>query len=49
MKDIAKLDGRISNIEFYTSLSLLETDTNSLTIKDPTTGLDRFKSGFLCR
>ena len=46
MKDIAKLDGRISNIEFYTSLSLLETDTNSLTIKDPTTGLDRFKSGF---
>ena len=46
MKDIAKLDNRLSNVEFYTSLSLLETDTNSLTIKDPSTGLDRFKSGF---
>jgi hypothetical protein len=46
MKDIAKLESRLSNVEFYTSLSLLETDTNSLTIKDPTTGLDRFKSGF---
>ncbi len=46
MKDIAKLDSRLSNVEFYTSLSLLETDTNSLTIKDPSTGLDRFKSGF---
>lgn len=46
MKDIAKLESRLSNVEFYTSLSLLETDTNSLSIKDPTTGLDRFKSGF---
>ena len=48
MKDIAKLENRLSNVEFYTSLSLLETDTNSLTIKDPTTGLDRFKVRILC-
>ena len=46
MKDIAKIDSRLSNVEFYTSLSLLENDTNALTIKDPATGLDRFKSGF---
>ena len=46
MKDISKLENRISNVEFYTSLSLLESDTNSMVIKDPTTGLDRFKSGF---
>jgi hypothetical protein len=46
MKDISKLEDRISNVEFYTSLSLLESDTNTMTIKDPSTGLDRFKSGF---
>jgi hypothetical protein len=46
MKDISKLENRISNVEFYTSLSLLENDTNALVIKDPSTGLDRFKSGF---
>ena len=46
MKDISRLENRLSNIEYYTSLSLLETDTQNLTIRDATTRLDRFKCGF---
>ena len=46
MKDISRLEDRLSNVEYYTSLSLLETDTQSLTIRDTTTKLDRFKCGF---
>lgn len=46
MKDISRLEDRISNVEQYTLLSLLETDTKNLVIRDETTGLDRFKSGF---
>ena len=44
MKDIALLEDRIKNLEYYTSLSLLETNTSNLQIKDAA-GLDRFKSG----
>ena len=46
MKDIGSLENRIKNLEEYTTLSLLETDTKNLSIKDPNTGLDKFKSGF---
>ena len=46
MKDISSLDQRLSNVEYYTSLSLLESDTQNLTIRDKTTQLDRFKCGF---
>lgn len=46
MKDISRLDDRISNVEYYTALSLLETDTQNLTITDPSTNLNRFKCGF---
>jgi hypothetical protein len=46
MKDISRLEDRLSNVEYYSSLSLLETDTKNLTIRDPQTGLDKFKSGF---
>ena len=46
MFDIARLENRLKNVEFYTQLSLLETDTANLSIRDATTGLDRFKSGF---
>jgi hypothetical protein len=46
MKDISRLEDRLSNVEYYTSLSLLETDTQNLTIRDATTKLDRFKCGF---
>ena len=45
MKDIAKLEDRIKNLEFYTTLSLLETDTQNMLIRDAN-GLNRFKSGF---
>ena len=46
MRDISKLENRISNIEYYTALSLLEKDAQSFQIQDAN-GLDRFKSGFL--
>jgi len=45
MRDINKLEKRIENLEFYTSLSLLERDTLNMQITD-TDGLNRFKSGF---
>ena len=47
MKDIGKLETRIETLEEVTSLSLLETATESLVISDPETGLDRFKNGFI--
>ena len=46
MQDIGRLETRLRNVEFYTQLSLLETETSSLNITDASTGLDRFKSGF---
>ena len=45
MADIKKLDTRIKNLEFYTSLSMIESDTSNLFIRD-VNGLNRFKSGF---
>jgi len=46
MKDISNIDDRVSNVEYYTSLSLLETDTKNLTIRDSQTNLNKFKCGF---
>ena len=46
MRDVSRLEDRIKNIEYYTSLSLLESDTQNLSIRDPQTKLDRFKCGF---
>jgi hypothetical protein len=46
MRDIGKLEKRIDNLEYYTSLSLLEQQTESLNITDAD-GLDRFKNGFI--
>ena len=45
MKDIGTLATRVQNLEYYTSLSLLEVQTKNLTIKNTATGLDRFKNG----
>jgi hypothetical protein len=45
MVDIKKLENRIKNLEYYTSLSLLETNTANLFVPD-SSGLNRFKSGF---
>lgn len=46
MRDIGKLENRINNLEYYTSLSLLEQETQSLKITD-SKGLDRMKNGFI--
>ena len=44
MRDIGSLDERIKNLEYYTSLTLLEKDALNLKILDES-GLDRFKNG----
>ena len=49
MRDIGNLDKRLGNLEYYTSLSLLEQDAfnkQDLTILD-TTNLPRFKNGIV--
>ena len=44
MKDIAGIDQRIKNLEYYTSLSLLETSAKDFLVTDAD-GNDRFKNG----
>jgi hypothetical protein len=46
MRDIGRLEKRIENVEYYTQLSLLETQTQQLQIQDAE-GFDRFKNGFI--
>lgn len=46
MRDIGKLEKRIENLEYYTSLNLLEKDADSLVITD-SAGLTRFKNGIV--
>ena len=46
MRDIGKLESRIENVEYYTQLSLLETNAQNLQIQDAQ-GFDRFKNGFI--
>lgn len=46
MRDIGKLDRRINNLEYYTSLSLLEKQTADSQIFDEL-GAQRFKNGFI--
>jgi hypothetical protein len=46
MKDIAKLEKRIANLEDATVLNSLERSTATFSIKDQD-GLDRFKNGFV--
>jgi hypothetical protein len=45
MRDIGLLDKRIQNVEYYSVLTLLEQETNTLTIQDEF-GNDKFKNGF---
>ena len=45
MADIGRLEKRLESVEYYTRLSLLESDTANLNITDAN-GLNRFKSGF---
>ena len=46
MRDIGRIEKRVENLEYYTSLSLLEKETSDLSIKD-SEGNDRFKNGFI--
>jgi len=46
MKDIGRINNRVTNLERVTSLSMLEKDTQTKQILDAD-GFDRFKSGFL--
>lgn len=47
MKDIDRLETRIKSLEYYVSLNALEASTATMQITDPTTGLNRFKNGFV--
>lgn len=46
MRDIGKLEKRIENLEYYTSLSMLEQETSNMKVTDAN-GNNRFKNGFL--
>jgi hypothetical protein len=46
MSDLRDMDERISSLEYYTSLNLLEQDTASMQVLDEN-GLDRYKNGML--
>ena len=45
-RDIQYLEDRIKTLEYYTQLSLLESETANMEIRD-TSGLSRFKNGFI--
>lgn len=45
MRDIARLEKRIENLEYYTTLSALESDALNIQAIDPITGQNRFKNG----
>ena len=38
---------RVENLERFTTLSLLESEVNSLKVIDDETGVDKFKTGFI--
>lgn len=46
MRDIGRLEKRIENLEYYTTLSMLESEAAAATVKDAN-GLDRYKNGFV--
>lgn len=46
MRDIGKIDRRVENVEYYTSLNALELKTHNIQVLDPVTGNNRFKTGF---
>lgn len=46
MRDIGKIDNRVKNLEYYTTLDLLEKDAQGELVKD-SLGITRFKNGFL--
>jgi uncharacterized membrane protein YgcG len=47
MKDIGVLSNKIDNLEYYTSLSLLEMNAKDTLVRSGTTGQNRFQNGIL--
>ena len=47
MRDIGKLESRINQLEYYTSLSLLEQQTQATAVHDPNTGMAMYQNGFV--
>jgi hypothetical protein len=47
MGDISTLDKRLTKVEDYVTLSLLEQSALNTNVRDGVTGLDRFKNGFV--
>ncbi len=47
MRDIGDIDARVKNLEYYTSLSLLESSAAAAQIPDTTAGTNRYKNGFI--
>jgi hypothetical protein len=47
MKDISKLDDRIANVEYFSSLNASEQSLLTYEVPDAVTGLSRFKTGYL--
>jgi hypothetical protein len=47
MSDIGDIETRLSNVEYYVSLTLLEQEADATQVADPVTGANRFKNGFL--
>ena len=46
MRDIGKIESRVSNLEYYTTLTMSEATANKTQVIDPVTGNNRFKNGF---
>ncbi len=46
MRDIGKIDSRLSTLEKAYTLTLLELETDSMQVLDAATGLNRYKNGF---
>ena len=46
MRDIGKIERRVQDLEYYTTLSMTELDTKNMRIIDEA-GLDRYQNGFL--
>lgn len=46
MSDISLLEDRIDRVERFTTLTDLENQINGISIRDPETNLEKFKSGF---
>lgn len=47
MRDIGKIEKRVGKLEYYTSLSLLEQTAANSQVLDSTSGLQRYKNGFI--